>query len=108
MAFLDKIMFWKQHEEPVPERYSEEENLPPASWDAQKTHGANEEEPMGMDYTRPGLEKPLGQTVQFPQQQSGGGMNRDTELILAKLDAIKAKMESVDARLERLEEMAKE
>lgn len=105
MAFFDKLMFWKQHEEPVPERFGEEGSLPPA-WSTQKA--GLEEEPMGMDYSRPDLEKPIGQTMQFPQQQPAGGINRDTELILAKLDAIKAKMESVDARLERLEQLAKE
>jgi hypothetical protein len=95
-------MFWKHPEEPIPERQYGE-----SAFDFDKE--SETEEPMGMEHVRPGMpEKPAMDFGKMQQQRQPEGMNRDTELILAKLDAIKAKMESIDARLAALEKLAQE
>lgn len=112
MTFWDKIMFWKKDEEPIPETpssgeddFSFDENLDKPF---DNDFGNQQQEPMGLDHEAPNIPSkptiPLGQ----PMRHQTGGMDRDTELILAKLDAVKAKMESIDARLAHIEKLAEE
>jgi hypothetical protein len=104
MAFLDKLMFWKKAEEPIPDMFSglkeDKEELPP--------YEPAFEEPMGMEHIKPGMPERPAMQLNRPMQQKDIGMDRDVELILAKLDAIKARMESVDARLANIEKLAEE
>jgi len=105
-------MFWKKKEDPIldnPNDYGSDD-----SFDTQDAMPMDE--PMGMQHASPDVPErptmPLGQpmpeSLHAMRQGYDQGMNRDTELILAKLDAIKARVESMDARLSHIEKLAEE
>ncbi len=91
-------MFWKKKEEPIPETGEEE--------DFSKPIGI--EEPMGLEHEAPGVPEKPPIPLTPPPGAEPAGMDRNTELILAKLDAVKARMESIDARLAHIEKLAEE
>ncbi len=105
MAFMDKLKFWKKEEE-VPEyprapEISQSESQMPAGM-----------EQMGMPRPMAGLtEPPVDQQQPFmpqsfgQQQQFQATMSTEQQLqlISSKLDTIKAQLETVLQRLERLE-----
>ncbi len=88
---FDKLKFWKKEENSVPEEMpmpSESEGFPPSF---------EREQPSFVDSF-----KDLNQT------QSSGNIDRDIQLILSKLDTIKATLENINHRLESLERIARE
>lgn len=112
MSFADKLKFWKHEEAPPEAKYESQqmsEQSMPSSMDQ-----------MGIPRSMPGLTEPPveGQTSSpfanppqsFPQafnqqQQFSQAMTADQQfqLISSKLDTIKAQLETVLQRLERLE-----
>lgn len=112
MGFWDKVMFWKRKDElEEPPGYGNEfrrglddfpetqTGLPPSNIGAPAEMPAEEFGGYG------GLEKkPPVAAVQQTSQPTGA---RETELVLAKLDAIKTSLENINMRLERLERMAR-
>ncbi|MEM3126519.1 MAG: hypothetical protein QW331_00415 [Candidatus Woesearchaeota archaeon] len=102
MSILDKLMFWKKKDE-----------LPDIEGLSTSPSALPEEERFGRGYEMPehpvfGGSQPPSQQFrefqqQFPQQPA---RDRDMEIISAKLDAIKANVESISQRLERLERLA--
>ena len=107
LTFLDKLMFWKKKEEPIPDLPYSENKMSFGETDFNKHLGMESDMgDMGLEHEAPGVpSKPI---IPFTRQKpvNEGGMDRDTELILAKLDAVKAKMESIDARLAHIEKIA--
>lgn len=103
-------MFWKKEEEPIPERSEMDNNFSMKDEDFSKPIGMEEDlEPMGLEHEAPGIpNKPSIQIRPLKAPMETGGFDRDTELILAKLDAVKAKIESIDARLAHIEKLAEE
>ncbi len=104
MSFADKLKFWKKEEVPEYPRTAEisqpEQHMPAGM------------EQMGMPRPMPGVtEPPFEQQQQFvpqafgQQQQVQSAMSTDQQLqlISSKLDTIKAQLETVLQRLERLE-----
>jgi len=87
MAF-DKLKFWKKEEDSVPE----EMPLPTEDTFAPRLE---QEQPSFVESF-----KDLHQT------QSSGNMERDVQLILSKLDTIRATLENINHRLENLERIA--
>ena len=127
MAFLDKLKFWKKHEEPILERPSSESDFGTVPGSDDTALGASGDDlgspmsedfgaagaDMGMDHVSPNVpDKPAvglpGSTGIAPEPIPSVGTNRDIELILAKLDFIKAKVDSMDARLMHIEKLAEE
>ena len=114
MSFVDKLKFWKHEEAPeypsAPEMSPSEQQVPTGM------------DQMGMPRQMPGVNEPpmdaqtgnpFAQSPQFQQPQSfqqafgqpSAGMSTDQQLqlISSKLDTIKAQLETVLQRLERLE-----
>lgn len=98
MAILDKVMFWKKKKEfgelkeaPLPGeeelKFGEEprEFRPPEEFEVKPTAP-----PLGM------------------QQAAGADISKDFEILSAKLDAVKASLESINQRLANLERIASE
>ncbi len=101
MAIWEKLKFWKKDELPVLPDIGAATPLP-------------EEEKFGRGFEMPdhpafGPQQqgygqfPSSQQMQYPQQQV---RDKDLEIISAKLDAIKANVESISQRMERLERLA--
>jgi len=98
MAIWDKLKFWKKKDEfPTLPDLGAATPLP-------------EEEKFGRGFEMPdhpafGQQQSFGQfqQMQYPQQQV---RDKDLEIISAKLDAIKANVESISQRIERLERLA--
>lgn len=112
MSFADKLKFWKHEEAPESPKY-EAQSMP-----EQQVQSGMEQ--MGMPRPMPGVTEPPfeGQTSSpfaqpaqsfqpqaFQQQQFSQSMTADQQfqLISSKLDTIKAQLETVLQRLERLE-----
>lgn len=105
MSFADKLKFWKKEEEvpeyPRPADMSQSEQNMPAGL-----------EHMGMPRPMPGITEPPSEVQQpfmpqaFGQQQqmqTAMSTEQQLQLISSKLDTIKAQLETVLQRLERLE-----
>ena len=104
MGLLDKIMFWKKEEEPLPEFPAPAEMTP-----------AEPSAPMGMEHfgmprPMPGVTEPPVEAPAFAppqsfqqQQQFAPSTEQQLQLISSKLDTIKAQLETVLQRLDRLE-----
>ena len=110
MGMMDKLKFWKKEEETPPEFPRAAEFAPPE----QSMPGGMEQ--MGMPRPMPGLTEPPSED--FGQQQFGVQAPRafaqqqqfvpvtteqQLQLMSSKLDTIKAQLETVLQRLERLE-----
>ena len=92
MAF-EKVKFWKKKDE-----LDEMNDEGPF-----KSSVAPQEEEMGM----PKIEQTMPKFASFEQKEQGtGDMQKDVQLILSKLDTIKAIVDSLDHRIERLERIA--
>ena len=106
MGIMDKLKFWKKEEE-LPEFPKPAEFAPP------EQQAPMQAEQMGMPRPVPGLTEPMeGQTSSpfaqpFPQpqafQQAAISSDQQLQLISSKLDTIKAQLETVLQRLDRLE-----
>jgi hypothetical protein len=109
MGLMDKLKFWKKEEEMPSEFPKAAEFAPP---EQQAPMGM---EQMGMPRPMPGITEPpaeFGQQVPqaFPQPQSFSQQQQfaptteqQLQLISSKLDTIKAQLETVLQRLDRLE-----
>jgi hypothetical protein len=110
MGVMDKLKFWKKEEVP--------EFPKPADFAMQEQQMPGGMEQMGVPRSIPGINEPPmeGQTSSpfaqppqtFPQafqqqQQFAGTTEQQLQLISSKLDTIKAQLETVLQRLERLE-----
>jgi hypothetical protein len=105
MSFADKLKFWKKEEE-IPEYPSAPDIVQPAQ------HVPAGMEQMGMPRPMPGVTEPPSESQQpfmpqaFGQQQqmqTAMSTEQQLQLISSKLDTIKAQLETVLQRLERLE-----
>jgi hypothetical protein len=104
MSFADKLKFWKK-EEPIPE-YPRAADISPA-----EQHMPAGMDQMGMPRPMPGITEPPVEQQQFvpqafgqqQQMQSSMSTEQQLQLISSKLDTIKAQLETVLQRLERLE-----
>ena len=105
MGMLDKLKFWKKEEE-MPSEYPR-----PSELSVQEQSAPMDMEHMGMPRPAPGItEPPMEPSVPsaaFPQpqafQQAAMSSDQQLQLISSKLDTIKAQLETVLQRLERLE-----
>ncbi|MBW2970016.1 hypothetical protein KY319_02735 [Candidatus Woesearchaeota archaeon] len=104
MSVIDKLKFWKKEEEAPPEYPKTPEFTPPP-----ETPPAGMEH-LGMPRPTPGLEPPAepGFEPSFAPpkafaQQASMSSEQQLQLINSKLDTIKAQLETVLQRLERLE-----
>ncbi len=115
MGLMDKLKFWKKEEEMPPEFPRAAEFAPP------EQHAPMGMEQMGMPRPMPGVSEPPAED--FGQQQFSGQVPRafgqqqfaqqqqlspvtteqQLQLISSKLDTIKAQLETVLQRLDRLE-----
>jgi len=103
MSFADKLKFWKKEEE-MPE-YPRTPEISPS-----EPHMPSGMDQMGMPRQMPGItetptEQPSFSQQSFGQQQFQSSMSTEQQLqlISSKLDTIKAQLETVLQRLERLE-----
>jgi hypothetical protein len=106
MSFADKLKFWKKEEE-MPE-YPRTPEISPL-----EPHMPSGMDQMGMPRQMPGITEPpsepqaqFGAPQSFGQQQqfqSSMSTEQQLQLISSKLDTIKAQLETVLQRLERLE-----
>jgi hypothetical protein len=105
MSFVDKLKFWKKEEE-VPEYPIAPDIVQP------EQHIPAGMEQMGMPRPMPGVTEPPSESQQpfmpqaFGQQQqmqTAMSTEQQLQLISSKLDTIKAQLETVLQRLERLE-----
>ncbi len=95
---LEKVKFWKKHEEETPLEESAPQDL-----------GMSEEMPT--DLSMPKFEAKVpkfaeGFISKEGNREASGDMQKDIQLILSKLDTIKAIVDSLDHRIERLERIA--
>ena len=102
MGLFSRLKFWEK------EKSLTDFELP----GAKEAFPGLQEEKFGRGFEEPESYEKLGTPYQpqFQQQMAHppGSSSRDTDLILAKLDAIKANVESINHRLEVLERLAKE
>ncbi len=122
MAIMDKIFFWRHKEPDFPK---EELGLGKPEMDLGKEQlGLPEEEPIGAGIAPSGAfpgapptppEAPAAPAIHtppgMPQPGTPPGMppvGKDIEIISAKLDALKAVLDSINQRLTNLERIAKE
>ena len=98
MAILDKLMFWKKKDDlpELPDIASSPTPLP-----SEARFGRGYEMPEHPFFAA--TERPQFGAQNYPQQPV---REKDLEIISAKLDAIKANVESISQRLERLERLA--
>jgi hypothetical protein len=101
MSVMDSLKFWKK---------KEEQPAGAPIW--------NDLEQPRFDTAPPGMEEPqmpsipsltpppLSMSQTATASQSPGLTSRDVELILAKLDAVKAQLEGLNARMAHLERIA--
>jgi hypothetical protein len=104
MSFVDKLKFWKKEEE-MPEypRTPEISPLEPQMPSGMDQMGVPRQTP---GLTEPPMEQPSFSPQSFGQQnqfQSSMSTEQQLQLISSKLDTIKAQLETVLQRLERLE-----
>ncbi len=109
MGFWDKVIFWKKKDDlEEPPMYGKEMPYGKDSFDDLGAFPEAEQksfEPPEEFKGYGGLEKkPPVSAVQQAPPPAGA---RETELVLAKLDAIKTSLENINMRLERLERMAR-
>ena len=110
MSLLDKLMFWKKHDEPaLPEPVP---SMEPPGMEQPAPPGM---EHLGMPPSGPGINEPpaappeqhipaaFAQAEQAQQPQQGMSSDQQMQLISSKLDTIKAQLETVLQRLDRLE-----
>ncbi len=119
MAIMDKILFWR-HKEPEPSL-----EAPPMGLGKESDLGLDQpipgEEPVGAGIAPSGLppleNQPPVSPGPAPNAPPGVGMapppsmppvGKDIEIISAKIDALKATLDSINQRLENLERLAKQ
>jgi len=97
---LEKVKFWKKHEEEAPLEESAPQDL-----------GMSEEMPQ--DLSMPKFEAKVPKFAEGfmgkesrDNREASGDIQKDLQLILSKLDTIKAIVDSLDHRIERLERIA--
>lgn len=94
MAF-EKMKFWKKKEEGF--------DMPPDEGPFKSSVSPQEEE-MGMPKIEPTM--PKFAAFEQKEERGTGDMQKDVQLILSKLDTIKAIVDSLDHRIARLERIA--
>jgi len=123
MSFLDKLKFWKHEEEPLDREFGELESAFPTGGGPMFPTGLAEEKPMesfgqlspmnqtaqGPGSMNPMTVTPAGTPYQLVQPQTmyqpvQPPLNKDLEIISLKLDTIKNILDTINMRLERLEQ----
>lgn len=118
MGVVDKLMFWKKKDDlaldnlgGMPGGMADLGQVP--SEDPYGTDGGMPGQPMGQyapqQYSRQPIPQQQFQQPSFsgyPSQQQNGG--RDLEVVSAKLDALKAYLDSINQRLANLERIAEQ
>lgn len=96
---LENLKFWKKKSDELPEvdSYPEESSL--------KSSISPQEGELGSPKIEPKMPR-FAESFGLKEEQSTGDLNRDVQLILSKLDTIKAIVDSLDHRIERLERIA--
>ena len=95
MRVIDDLKFWKKKEDTVPEWNPLEQPAP--KFDVA---------PPGMDAPMPTMPTIPTATSRETSRESQGPSQRDVELILSRLDTIKAQLESLNTRIAHLERIA--
>jgi hypothetical protein len=112
MALMDKLKFWKKEEVP-PEIPAMPDIPPPMAGQPGPPPMPGSMEQMGMPTPMPGLTEPPQEIPPafetpaapqaFAQQQQTMSSDQQMQLISSKLDTIKAQLETVLQRFDRLE-----
>jgi len=116
MTVMDKLKFWRKHEEPEipePQMPSMEPGATPPGMDQQAGGMPPGMEHLGMPPSGPGINEPPAAPpeqhvptafaqLEQPAQQ-GMSTEQQLQLISSKLDTIKAQLETILQRLDRLE-----
>jgi len=134
MAFFDKLAFWK-HKEEAPaidlgmgsatgldqgnlgfdQQYGQQQPYFPTGIPVESAmapdqyaqqHPQRQFQQPGNESFTPTFKPPMNMPPQGPQQQQYPSQDRESELIAAKLDAIKANLESINQRLANIERIA--
>lgn len=106
MGFLNKVMFWKKHDELDLDELADKEMTRDISFPREN---AELGQPTGFEERSPFEENSpaLGSATQLRLQPAAGNIpDKDLELISSKLDTIKAMLDSVEQRLSSLEQAA--
>ena len=115
---LDKLKFWKKDDDLRFEDSSLSKEPGLSSDPAQQPHDFNPSDPMSSPIPQtaalgqqpfaatPG-QQPFSSPAPFPQQQPAND-SRELELVVAKLDALKVTLESINQRLTTLERIAQQ
>ncbi len=96
---LDKLKFWKKREEGF-------DDLPEDGGSPFKSSVSPQEEEMGMPKIEPTMPKFASFEQKEEKERGTGDIQKDVQLILSKLDTIKAIVDSLDHRLARIEKIA--
>ena len=96
MAF-EKMKFWKKNEEGF-------DGLPEDGGSPFKSSVSPREEELGMPKIEPTM--PKFASFEQKEERGTGDIQKDVQLILSKLDTIKAIVDSLDHRIARLEKIA--
>lgn len=131
MAILDKLFFWRKKEEPSPAEKPPELGLPGEEELGLKPPGGLEEEPTVAGIAPPGappmpheapghMPRPAHEPPEIPTpspttappgfappQPMAPPISKDIELISAKLDALKASLDTLNQRLANIERIAR-
>ncbi len=101
MAIFDRLMFWKKKDELGIPRGGRDLGLPVDDLGMQQQYGQYPQQGFA---PQQGFQQPMMESF---QNQQNFRQDRDTELISAKLDAIKAMLENLNQRVANLERIAK-
>jgi hypothetical protein len=108
VSTLDSLKFWKKKE---PEAAPEWSPVPPESFDVapEGTEPMSPHIPQMPMMQEPAMREMPPMMHESPQQNTGTATTvsaRDVELILSRLDTIKAQLESLNTRMAHLERIA--